>query len=429
MSASIVGFVTRSQAGLVNPTSVSRNVSPEKGGVAIHHGGPAQSAAKDGASHSTCIKTWKKWQNYHKSKDWVDIAYNGGFCNHGYAFAGRGFGVRSGAQGTSYGNQNFYAFVWIGGEGQTPTQLAINAADWWVTEARKTGAAKGVRPHGSFKSTACPGSFLKTYAGSRNGKDLDDVVPKPKPTPTPPASSVPYSSEVKKHQKLLEVSADGKWGPTTDNRAKLMQSAARTKAGYPRTLSFAFDIRVAQAVIDTKVDGEWGPNSQKAMVAWVKSYQKTLGVDVDGSWGPLTNAAFNKAAAKLRYNYRQTSLKPPSPSRPSTATAVKKFQKSLEVDVDGQWGPNTNSAAFTMRDAARTHAGYPRGQKHSFNIKTAQAIIDTKVDGEWGPNSQVAMVAWVKEFQKLLGVRVDGSWGPKTDAAFLSTVKKYEGNY
>lgn len=93
----------------------------------------------------------------------------GGFCDHGYAFAGRGAGVRTAANGTNQANDEFYAVVWLGGEGETPTREALDAAEWWVRELRlHGGAATGVRPHSAFKPTGCPGGVLRGHAGRLN---------------------------------------------------------------------------------------------------------------------------------------------------------------------------------------------------------------------------------------------------------------------
>lgn len=169
MTAKIVGFVSRADANLRAPRSVSYNITPANGGVAVHYGGPAQNIS----SHAECITRWRGWQDYHMDRHgWVDIAYSGGFCQHGYAFAGRGFGTRTAANGTNDGNQNFYAYTWIGGDGETPTRDALNALDWWVVEARKAGGAgRQVVPHQHFKSTACPGSYLVNYSKSLHLKD------------------------------------------------------------------------------------------------------------------------------------------------------------------------------------------------------------------------------------------------------------------
>ena len=262
MTARIAGFVTRAQAGLRPPTSVSRNITPSNGGVALHYGGPAQNIIE----HAKCVSTWRAWQRYHMdTKGWVDIAYTGGFCNHGYAFAGRGAGVRTAANGTNDGNQTHYAVTWIGGEGEVPTTEAYEAAEWWIHELRRTaGAARSVKPHRFFKSTGCPGNHLVAHAQSLDGRDISlsptptppapepaptptpTPTPKPKPTPTPPGDEMDKlpvlrrgskGQAVRNWQGLLlaagrrGISVDGDFGPVTERVTRQWQTAAKAPGG------------------------------------------------------------------------------------------------------------------------------------------------------------------------------------------------------
>lgn len=184
MTPGIVGFVTRAEAGLVPPRSISRNITPEHGGVAAHWGGSGSPAA----THAGCLAMWRRWQEFHMSAGWAgttnggtDIAYNGGYCNHGYAFAGRGIGIRSGAQGTTVGSQNYYAFVWLGGSGGRPNGLALAALLWWIVQARESGAGLEVQPHSFFKNTSCPGSELRAFISDHHNTPLpqeeEDMTP------------------------------------------------------------------------------------------------------------------------------------------------------------------------------------------------------------------------------------------------------------
>lgn len=290
MTSKIAGFVTRKEAGLRDPRSVSRHITPEKGGVAIHYGGGPVSAAETDAEHAECLDMWRRWQRYHMdSHGWVDIAYTGGVCNHGYAFAGRGFGVRSAANGTNLGNQNFLAVCWIGGKGQTPTEAALDAFDWWLTKLRAAGAGSSVRPHNFFRTTGCPGDALEAYASERSNKPVFDPPPPAKPESE---NTTPTPSQVKLIQDILKVQIDGKWGPNTDRRATRLRSAARSKNGWPYNTHAAFDVKDVQEVIGTTVDGIWGPLSQAALVSWIKKHQKALGVKPDGLWGPKTDGKF-----------------------------------------------------------------------------------------------------------------------------------------
>lgn len=298
MTVQIAGFVTRAAAGLVAPKSFSRNITPDKGGVAPHYGGPAQPAAAPGSDHAICVSTWRNWQKFHMvSNGWADIAYTGGFCNHGYAFAGRGAGIRTAANGTNAGNQNFYAVVWIGGEGQTPTQEAYDAADWWINELRQNGrAGRLVKPHRFFKSTGCPGEPFVAYATSRDGKDIALLSA---PAPKPPAV-IAGGVSVKRLQAAVRTTADGQWGPTTEKH----MNAVRHAHAYHGT-RYEPDVKFVQGVVGTKQDGIWGPASATALKATTSALQQALraaGFDptgTGGNWGPYSESAYQAARAKF----------------------------------------------------------------------------------------------------------------------------------
>jgi len=88
-----------------------------------------------------------------------------GFCQHGWVFAGRGYGVRTAGQGTNLGNDISYAFCHINEVGRGPTQAALDAATWLVADARAHGGAgKRVWPHWYWHPTGCPGYELTAHA-------------------------------------------------------------------------------------------------------------------------------------------------------------------------------------------------------------------------------------------------------------------------
>jgi len=269
MTAKIVGFVTRAEAGLRSPRSVSYNVDPDRGGVAVHYGGNGGPPS----DHDGCLKRWKAWQNFHMgSRGWVDIAYNFGYCNHGYAFAGRGFGVRSAAQGTNDGNQRYLAAVWIGGGNAKPTDDALNALEWIISQVRAHGGGDEVRPHRSFHSTSCPGDFLAAFANDLNGKAIGGSRP-----PTKPSRSDTRTSKAP----AFPLPSGWYFGPKSGPKESV--------SGY---YSHRSNLRTWQQQMRNRgwtigVDGLYGPETAGV----VKSFQKEKGLSVDGLIGPKTWAA------------------------------------------------------------------------------------------------------------------------------------------
>jgi len=169
MVARIEGFRTRAQLGMRPPRSFSDNIDPSQGGAAGHWGGPRQNIG----SHVRCEQIWRSWQNYHMDTHrWVDLAYNGGYCNHGIALAGRGHGIRSAANGTNVGNFRYHAYVWIGGQGESPNRQALDALEWWILQGRKAGAGRRCVPHRIFTGTSCPGNAIARHLATLDNRDI-----------------------------------------------------------------------------------------------------------------------------------------------------------------------------------------------------------------------------------------------------------------
>lgn len=281
MTARIAGFITREQAGLVLPRQVSHNVWPERGGVAVHHGGDPVPVR----SHAECVARWRAWQAFHMDpvtgRGWSDIAYNGGVCDHGYALAGRGWGVRSAAQGTNDGNDRFVAVCHIN-TAPVPTPAAYDAFEWWVTTFRKAGAGAEVLPHYRFHSTSCPGNVLGARAlGSWNGKPLTPDGPPPDRRAAMVAAT----------QRAVHVPADGKWGAGTDDAVDAVRDALDGRFANATTC------RAAQRAVGADDDGTWGPSSRAHLTSTVAVLQVAWrwanpALASDGVWGPGTGTAY-----------------------------------------------------------------------------------------------------------------------------------------
>jgi hypothetical protein len=92
-------------------------------------------------------------------RGWNDIAYNSGVCCHGHRLEGRGVGIRSGANGTTQGNQRSCAVVYIAG-GTDP--LTAPAKRAFHVEANRFRTPIR-RNHSDWKSTTCAGPSIKSW--------------------------------------------------------------------------------------------------------------------------------------------------------------------------------------------------------------------------------------------------------------------------
>lgn len=155
-------FVTREQWGARPPRS--RQWLSGTQGNTIHWEGPGMGDY----AHETCASKVRAIQAYHMDKKrWADIAYNTITCRHGYVFAGRGYGVRSAAQGTNEGNNLSYAHCAMIGVGDPVTEELKDSLRWVVEEFQRLGSGTKKWTHSDWHSTACCGPTLIpwTHAG------------------------------------------------------------------------------------------------------------------------------------------------------------------------------------------------------------------------------------------------------------------------
>lgn len=103
-------------------------------------------------------------QRYHMDTVGVsDIEYNWMVDRHGQIFEGRGFGVRSAANGSTLGNRHYEAICFLGGPGDEFTAAAQRS----IKSLMKPGLE--VKTHNDVRSspTTCPGPVITTWV--RNG--------------------------------------------------------------------------------------------------------------------------------------------------------------------------------------------------------------------------------------------------------------------
>jgi N-acetylmuramoyl-L-alanine amidase len=132
-------------------------------GVAVHYSGMNTDEQR---LHANCAGRVRGMQRYHmETRDWLDIAYNHVFCRHGFVFVGRGFGVRSAANGTNAANDHYFAVCFLGDDSvgrADVTSEAQRALEGLIAEYRRRyPKAREVRPHSDFFATKCPGDELR----------------------------------------------------------------------------------------------------------------------------------------------------------------------------------------------------------------------------------------------------------------------------
>lgn len=223
-------MVSRKAARLVRPRDVTKLVG-KPAGVAVHWAGEAQRLG----NHTQCVTRWRDWQAFHMhTRGWSDIAYNWGVCDHGYLFVGRGWGIRSAANGTNPANDRYLAVCWMGGEGETPSAHALSTIEALIQDCRRRGAGMDVQPHRHFFDTACPGEVLTAHTGVWRNMPVPAAskpVSKPSPAPRFPLRAGQFYGPggvlsgvaLAVWQRRVGVTADGDYGPVTAAAARRIQ--------------------------------------------------------------------------------------------------------------------------------------------------------------------------------------------------------------
>jgi len=165
-----ISLVSRAQWGARNPKSTPSPLNPAKQeGAALHYMGGSNVYEKN--DHNECAAVVRSIQNYHMdSNGWNDIAYNFLVCIHGYVFVGRGWGNRSAAQGSTYGNDSFHAFAVMVNDdpGIDFTPAAQKSIVYLINQLEIVfPSADAIRPHSNFFNTSCPGNEIRSWIDKR----------------------------------------------------------------------------------------------------------------------------------------------------------------------------------------------------------------------------------------------------------------------
>jgi hypothetical protein len=177
----------RSSWGAANPNGRDRLTSGLKG-VAFHYSG---ADADEQSNHANCARRVRGIQSFHmNNRGWMDIAYNHLACKHGAIYEGRGFGIRSAANGTNDGNSHYFAVCFLGDDSKGRDDLTDAGREALVEirreYLRRYPGAKFTLGHRDVVSTQCPGNeiyaFLKSHAFAKALKG-PERLPGPSPKP------------------------------------------------------------------------------------------------------------------------------------------------------------------------------------------------------------------------------------------------------
>lgn len=175
-----MNLVTRRQWG----ARASRGTTPLYGskGLVAHYNGPRLNLTAGCDDGRRCKAVVQATQRFHMdARGWNDIAYSFLTCpSCGRVYEGRGWGVRTAANGTNTGNSWGHAVMVLIGEGEPLTDTAKKSLLALAVVHRRRYSRHTWKTHGDFKATSCPGVSLTRWI--RNGASPPPV---PKPTPLP----------------------------------------------------------------------------------------------------------------------------------------------------------------------------------------------------------------------------------------------------
>lgn len=159
-------ILPRSAWGAVAPKRRSLLAPERLEGVTVHWFGKPKAAA----SHAGCDDLLRGVQRGHMAPGGLgvpsggaDIGYNHAVCPHGFIYELRGFGVKTGANGSADGNQRHAAIVYMAGRGDPLTESGKLGLNFLISEWRAKGAGTEVSPHRRWTGSECPGAELLSW--------------------------------------------------------------------------------------------------------------------------------------------------------------------------------------------------------------------------------------------------------------------------
>lgn len=187
-----VPYIQRSEWGAAAPKSVSP-ILDRTGGVVIHYS--TRDAANLKNHYPDCYQSVRRHQYYHMVTKgvFVDLAYNFMVCPHGFAFVGRGWDARNGANHPE--NPSTLSICIDADDNDVFPEAVTATVNKLVAEAVDRGWKSRLRGHFQVGSTPCPGANIKVLLA--NGQirlpvpSSTPITPPPLPPEPQPAPEAP----------------------------------------------------------------------------------------------------------------------------------------------------------------------------------------------------------------------------------------------
>lgn len=166
-------YVTRAQWGARPAESVTPVDPSSLKGVTVHWYGSPRAVA----SEAEVPAQLRGVQRAHQMGEFNDIAYNFVVSPWGRIYEGRGFRRQTGANGTTFANQNYAAVVVAIGSGDRASAAAKAAVARVIAAYRALGTGRDVKPHGYWTGSTCPGPDLRAWIAARGFENAAAPAP------------------------------------------------------------------------------------------------------------------------------------------------------------------------------------------------------------------------------------------------------------
>ncbi|OIJ65314.1 peptidoglycan-binding protein [Streptomyces mangrovisoli] len=194
-----------------------------------------------------------------------------------------------------------------------------------------------------------------------------------------------------------------------------------------------YAVREYQASVAIAVDGLVGPQTKAKLYATGGSAPSPINLDSSSCPANIVQGDKGGCVTELQRLLRHFGydIDIDGDFGSATYSAVRSFQSSNGLTVDGQVGTNTKRALYDTDESPSTamdlrSASCPSDITEGMSggcVATLQALLNGKgqhldVDGQFGPLTLTA----VKAFQSSAGLSVDGEVGPNTKNALYSNI-------